>query len=126
MEISGYNPNQWGDAIFPYPMGYLPIAPSLPPNMYGPVHFPFYDKMNMDIQSMMENPLHPIYTDPPQFQPYVPVVGNSFNEHPIIQAFKTENGSLDFQKMINTANQILGTLQQTSSLIKGISQIFKG
>lgn len=128
--MNGYRPNEWLEpGLFPPPMGYLPIVPNVSPNFYGTNHPPYFSHSTMDVKSMLENPLHPIYTNSPHVYPnppQVPPAGNAFGENPIVQAFKTENGSFDFQKIINTANQLLGTLQQTSSLLKGIGQFFKG
>lgn len=107
-----------GNGPFPAPYG------------YGPTDQPFLSVSEGGIEPIMENPLHPIYSDP--FFPYtgvnatMPVPGRPQGGNLLIQAFKTEDGTIDIQKMLNTAGQLLGTLQQTGSLLKGLSHLFKG
>lgn len=43
----------------------------------------------------------------------------------LMNSFKSQDGSVDFNKMINTAGQMMNTLTQVSSLVKGFGGIFK-
>ncbi|WP_052404789.1 YppG family protein [Bacillus rubiinfantis] len=43
----------------------------------------------------------------------------------IINSFKSQDGTVDFNKMINTAGQMANAVTQVSSLIKGFGGIFK-
>ncbi|WP_052504373.1 YppG family protein [Rossellomorea aquimaris] len=43
----------------------------------------------------------------------------------IMNSFKSQDGSLDFNKMMNTTGQMMGAINQVSSLVKGLGGIFK-
>ena len=43
----------------------------------------------------------------------------------IMNSFKSQDGSLDFNKMMNTAGQMMGAVNQVSSMVKGLGGIFK-
>lgn len=49
-----------------------------------------------------------------------PPTGNS-----IMHSFKSQDGSLDINKMVNTAGQMMNALTQVSNMAKGITGIFK-
>ena len=42
-----------------------------------------------------------------------------------INSFKSQDGSVDFNKMVNTAGQMMNAVTQVSSLVKGLGGIFK-
>lgn len=78
------------------------------------------------------NPLQPIN---PQQQPQ----GNTANPYPqqqfmqksqpsgissVMNQFKTQDGSLDVNKMMSTAGQMMNTVNQVSSMVKGMGSIF--
>ena len=43
----------------------------------------------------------------------------------IMKSFKSQDGSFDFNKVMNTAGQMMGAVNQVSSLVKGLGGIFK-
>ncbi|MBP1914597.1 YppG family protein [Lederbergia galactosidilytica] len=43
----------------------------------------------------------------------------------IIQSFKSQDGSYDFNKMVNTAGQLVNAINQVSGMAKGIGGMFK-
>lgn len=43
----------------------------------------------------------------------------------MLNQFKTQDGSMDLNKMVNTAGQMMNTVNQVSSMIKGVGGIFK-
>jgi hypothetical protein len=42
-----------------------------------------------------------------------------------MNSFKSQDGSVDFNKMMNTAGQMMNAVSQVSSLVKGFGGIFK-
>lgn len=84
---------------------------------------------------LFHNPLQPKNPHPTHYHPY-----NGFQPYPkpnnnvkppggnlgsILNSFKLENGSLDINKMANTAGQMMNALTQASQMAKGISAVFK-
>ncbi|WP_225434102.1 YppG family protein [Peribacillus tepidiphilus] len=43
----------------------------------------------------------------------------------VMNQFKTQDGSIDINKMMNTAGQMMGTLNQVSGMVKSLGSIFK-
>ena len=43
----------------------------------------------------------------------------------VLNQFKTQEGSIDFNKMIDTAGMMLNSMNQVSNLVKGVGSIFK-
>jgi hypothetical protein len=43
----------------------------------------------------------------------------------IMNSFKSQDGSLDFNKMMNTAGQMMSAMNQVSSMFKGLGGMFK-
>jgi hypothetical protein len=43
----------------------------------------------------------------------------------IMNSFKSQDGSVDFNKMMNTAGQMMNAVNQVSSLVKGFGGFFK-
>ncbi|MCA1030468.1 YppG family protein [Bacillus timonensis] len=60
------------------------------------------------------------YPKPSPFSPQQPSGVNS-----IMAQFKKQDGSYDLNKMIDTAGQMMGAVNQISSMVKGVSGIFK-
>lgn len=90
----------------------------LPYNQYSTVE-PFYFS---SFPTPFFSPQLPIMTPYPKPMPIIiPNGGNS----PFMTSFKKEDGQLDFNKMMDTAGQVVSAMNQMSSLLKGVSQIFK-
>jgi hypothetical protein len=88
-----------------------------PVNQYGP----YYSPMTAN-QSFGPN-------TPPNASSASKNYGSPFQKAPsnyLLQSFKSENGSMDYQKMMNTAGQFMGTMSQIQSMFKGIGSVFKG
>ena len=68
-----------------------------------------------------------------QQKPYAnPYPKQSFMQKPqpsgfqsIMNQFKTQDGSVDITKMMNTAGQMVGTVTQVQNMVKGLGGIFK-
>ncbi|SNX68186.1 YppG-like protein [Bacillus oleivorans] len=43
----------------------------------------------------------------------------------ILNSFKSQDGSIDLNKMINTAGQMMHAVQQVSTMVKGLGSMFK-
>ncbi|MCP3738775.1 YppG family protein [Rossellomorea sp. BNER] len=43
----------------------------------------------------------------------------------VMNSFKSQDGSVDFNKMMNTAGQMMSAVNQVSSMVKGLGGIFK-
>ncbi|MBS4194466.1 YppG family protein [Lederbergia citri] len=43
----------------------------------------------------------------------------------VLNSFKTQTGSLDINKMVNTAGQVVNAINQVSNMAKGLGGIFK-
>ncbi|WP_251554129.1 YppG family protein [Neobacillus muris] len=91
-----------------------------------------------DSQFLFQNPLQP--KEETFAQSYSPMGGYPImNPYPkqsfipkqpsgmqsIMNSFKSQDGSIDFNKMINTAGQMVNAVSQVSSLVKGFGGIFK-
>ena len=83
--------------------------------------------------SPFDNPLQPAKR-PPQFQQpvYNPYPKQQFMQKPqpsaiksVMNQFKTQDGSVDITKMMNTAGQVMNTVSQVSTMVKGVGGFFK-
>ncbi|WLR43696.1 YppG family protein [Bacillus carboniphilus] len=59
----------------------------------------------------------------PRPLPYSPAKNGGFNT--VLSQFKNKEGNLDYNKMMNTAGQMVNTMNQVGSLVKGFGSIFK-
>ena len=79
-----------------------------------------------------ENPLQPQVKRPPQ-QPFAnPYPQQQFMQkaqpsgfQSVLNQFKTQDGSMDVTKMMNTAGQMVNTVSQMTSVFKGVGSLFK-
>ncbi len=91
-----------------------------------------------DSQFLFQNPLQP--KEEMLQQPFMPMNGYPMmNPYPkqnimpkqpggmqsLMNSFKSQDGSIDFNKMINTAGQMMNAVNQVSSLVKGVGGMFK-
>jgi hypothetical protein len=90
-------------------------------------------------QSVFQNPLQPVEQPYPQYYPQQFQNGVSFNQYPnhavmpkqpngmktIMNSFKAQDGSVDINKMVNTAGQMMNAVTQVSSMIKGLGGMLK-
>ncbi|HEY2420410.1 MAG TPA: YppG family protein [Neobacillus sp.] len=100
--------------------------------------FPNQPYPQKDTQFLFQNPLQP--QDDMAPKPYMPMNGYpTMNPYPkqnvlpkqpggvqsIMNSFKSQDGSVDFNKMMNTAGQMMNAVNQVSSLVKGFGGFFK-
>ncbi|QED48395.1 YppG family protein [Cytobacillus dafuensis] len=89
-------------------------------------------------QSIFQNPLEPEQNQ--MAQPQNPYMSNPYmNPYPkqsfvpkqpsgvqsIMNSFKAQDGSIDINKMMNTAGQMMNAVNQVSSLVKGLGGMIK-
>lgn len=112
-----------------YQPGYVPQSTSYNSQ-------PFSQK---DSQFLFQNPLQPQeeMIQKPQYAPMngYPVMNpypkqSAIPKQPggvqsIMNSFKSQDGTVDLNKMVNTAGQMMNAVSQVSSLVKGFGGIFK-
>ncbi len=115
---------------------YSPYGP-FPYNEYSPYQYhsvPSQKGQQKKTGYLFQNPLQPeegymyesypkkTYQQDQQKMSYIPKpspIGSVMN------SFKSQDGSLDFNKMINTAGQLVNAFNQVSGMAKGIGGLFK-
>ncbi|MFC3884199.1 YppG family protein [Bacillus songklensis] len=80
---------------FPPNMQFMPPMPPMPPSMYPT---PYPTSSSKTPQAQMPS---------------------------IMSQFKASDGSIDINKMMNTAGQMMGAVNQLTGMVKGLSGIFK-
>lgn len=129
------------------PTGYLNPQPyPQAPSQYNPYHgsimnFGHPSYLNQYSHNIFQNPLQP--SDEPNFPNYPNQFSNSYgfsqNPYPkhafipkqpsgiqsMINSFKAQDGSVDINKMVNTAGQMMNAVSQVSSMVKGLGGMFK-
>jgi len=123
MQSPAQNPIQNSN---PIPNGYQPYqaAPEMnpyPKQQPNPFQNPLYqqDEDFHPVQPPMMNVTHP-YPKPSFLQKSQ---GNNISS--VLNQFKNQEGSIDFNKMMDTTGQMLNTMNQVSNLVKGVGSIFK-
>ncbi|WP_409301323.1 YppG family protein [Peribacillus sp. SCS-155] len=129
--------------ISPFMGGAYPIAGQMPYPPYqqpAPIPYPAaYYQQPMPMQQPLgtsnsfnpfENPLQPIQKRPP-FTSMNPYPKQQFMQkqpsgfQSVLNQFKTQDGSFDINKMVNTAGQVMNTVNQVSAMVKGMGGILK-
>ncbi|WP_185805387.1 YppG family protein [Bacillus canaveralius] len=127
--------NASGNGYTPY---HAPYSQSFYQGNGGTTYVPHQPSFS---QMVFQNPLHPIeemYTantnyvqqqNPyPGVNPYPKnmfMAKQSSGMKSILNSFKGQDGSLDINKMVNTAGQMMNAVSQVSSMIKGIGGTLK-
>ncbi|MFK9093418.1 YppG family protein [Bacillus salipaludis] len=123
-----------------YPQGVQPYAQNYQPG-FIPHNVPYPNQQNSqkDSQFLFQNPLQP-KDEMIQQQAYMPMNGfPMMNPYPkqsmlykqpggmksIMNSFKSQDGSVDLNKMVNTAGTMMNAVNQVSSLVKGFGGFFK-
>ncbi|WP_082892573.1 YppG family protein [Rossellomorea aquimaris] len=139
----------------PYPaqgqmLNYPAQEPFTAQSNYHPGYPNFYQQPNHAFSPFQEqgnhNQMNPYFENPLQqeeYNPYQmkamqqpqyanPYPKASFMNKPpstgvngIMNSFKSQDGSFDFNKVMNTTGQLMGAVNQVSSLVKGLGGIFK-
>lgn len=118
---------------------YQPIPPAYQPNAPHPSYMTTASKQ-MDSEALFKNPLQPKEEQNPYQPNFQPMNGfPSFNPYPkqntvinqpggmqsILNSFKSQDGTVDFNKMMNTAGQMMSAVNQVTMLVKGLGGMFK-
>lgn len=128
-----------------YP-GYYSEHLNQPPSNFSPYDTSYYHPHNAyksQSQNVFQNPLHyqensynnsystqnthqnmqQNYMNPYPKQSFIPQKqGNVKN---FMNSFKSQDGSLDFNKMMDTAGMMMNAMNQVTGLVKGVGGIFK-
>lgn len=116
---------------YPYAYPFSSYQPSFPMNPYWPMYGEHGAQMgNMN---MMNQPPNMPYMGPrPPMANMYPTPYKAPSQKPqpkqmqsIMSQFKTSDGNLDINKMMNTAGQMMNAVNQLSGMVKGVSGIFK-
>jgi hypothetical protein len=137
MPISPYqNGQQYQQMQYGPPAPYSPAPDYM--NQQG--HYGLYSQPSPYSHQYFQNPLQPeetsYYTQQGGYNEYQgmtnPYPKGSFMVKPqssgvgtIMKSFKSQDGSLDFNKMMNTAGQMMSAVNQVSSMVKGLGGMFK-
>lgn len=126
-----------------YSSAQIPVTPQIPMNMNSPSIFEqSQSNYPNQMQSLFKNPLQPVEEPKMMYQNQYPVNGipnMNQNAYPkqsfipkqssgintIMNSFKSQDGSLDFNKMFDTAGQMMNAVTQVSTMVKGLGGIFK-
>lgn len=126
----------------PY-QGFLPLGQ--PPNngqFYhpNPLPYQYHQYGNLSAPDIFQNPLQQAKKLPMDKGVYEQLYHSQVNPYPkpnyppksasgglssVMNSFKTQDGTLDFNKMANTAGQMMNAVTQVSSVFKGIGGLFK-
>ncbi len=122
-----------------YPGYYQPnAAGQMNSGYYGGMQNAYGQKQNVS-QLLFENPLQPQNEAPygGYYQPEMPY--QNMNPYPqqaflpkqpggfqsIMKSFKSQDGHLDLNKMVDTAGQMMNAVTQVSSMVKGLGGMIK-
>ncbi|PLR77276.1 hypothetical protein CU633_11565 [Bacillus sp. V3-13] len=121
--------------------GYTPYQGPNNPSFQGNGGLSYVPHQPSYSQMVFQNPLQPIEEMYPANTNYLPQQNPypGVNPYPknmflakqpsgvqsILNSFKSQDGSLDINKMVNTAGQMVNAVSQVSSMIKGLGGVFK-
>lgn len=97
------------------PQGYMP------PQMAGMKTSPFANPLQT---AKMQQQMAAQYPNPYPKQAFLQKQQPSGFQG-ILNQFKTQDGSMDVNKMMNTAGQMMGTVSQVQNMFKGLGGLFK-
>lgn len=115
-----------------------PINPYMPGTPQWNQPYPQAESKNNYSKMLFQNPLEP--EDDPIYGYYNPQADyQNYNPYPqygfmpkqpsgmqsIMNSFKSQDGNLDINKMVDTAGQMMNAVNQVSSLVKGLGGMFK-
>lgn len=114
------------------------MSPPYLQTVNGYQHESIYQQNGVPVQNIFQNPLlsseqtavRPQQAGgiPPYMNPYPK--GSAMAKQPsgvksVLNSFKSQDGSLDINKMVDTAGQMINAVSQVSSVVKGIGGMFK-
>ncbi|MCZ2738394.1 YppG family protein [Bacillus safensis] len=129
-----YEFNQFKQRPFPY--SEMQQQPPQPPDYFMP---PYQGGMNQAPSTVYQPPYGYQENVPPMQPPGMMPMQQPMNPYPlprpqkqqpsqfksVLSQFKKTNGQYDFNKMFDTAGQMMSTMNQVGSLAKGFTSIFK-
>ncbi len=130
--------NPYQQQIPYFPQGYQPFSAQNYQSGLMDQNMPNQYFSQKDSQFLFQNPLQPkeeMIPKPymqmnnyPMMNPYpkqsfIPKQPSGMQS--LMNSFKSQDGSVDFNKMMNTAGQMMNAVTQVSSLVKGVGSIFK-
>ena len=131
---AGYNQHYpYGPAVTQQQEAMQPYKMPGSPYMYNSAPPGMPKQMNGGMFSPFSNPLQPPASKQAQQAPYpypYPKQGQIQNTQPsgfksIMNQFKTQDGTIDVTKMMNTAGQMMGTVNQMQGMFKGLGSLLK-
>lgn len=96
---------------YPSAVSYQPLQQQVQPYWLQQNHMP---------NQMVYNPYPTPY---PKASSFTPPQTSGMSS--VMNSFKKTDGNLDFNKMVDTAGQLMGTMNQLSSLFKGVTSFIK-
>lgn len=124
---------QGGPLVYPFqnvqqqPMTIGPFPGAMTQHPYSTAHQAFVQPL-----SPFDNPLQPQVKRPPSQAFVNPYPQQQFMQkaqpsgiQSVLNQFKTQDGSMDVTKMMNTAGQMVNTVSQMTSVFKGVGGLFK-
>ena len=123
-----------------YPQQYQPLNQGYNSYVQQPAPYGAQPYMQKDSQFLFQNPLQPQEETFAHQNQFAPINGfPNMNPYPkpnlmlkqpggmqsLMNSFKSQDGSIDFNKMINTAGQMMNAVNQVTSLVKGLGGMFK-
>ncbi len=126
----------------PYLNAHTPQNNYFPQPMQGFQQMPISQQHSNTVsaQSVFQNPLMPVQNPYEQNQQMNSSSGYSYmNPYPkgsflakppsgmksVLNSFKSQDGSIDINKMVDTAGQVVNAVSQVSSVVKGFGGMFK-
>ena len=116
----GFYGNELIPQQYPYPYPQMPTNKMYPPMQIGG-QSPFANPLQA--KKVMKQPLGPSPNPYPKQQFMQKAQPSGFQS--IMNQFKTQDGSVDVTKMMNTAGQMVGTVSQVQGMVKGLTGLFK-
>lgn len=138
--VNGVHQSQWGPYFNPYqgehPYPYVnsyytpPVQGYQEPQSQQPSYSDLIFQNPLLSEDEPQTPYNniPYQNQEPYFHPYPKA---SFLAKPptgvqsVLNSFKSQDGTLDINKMVDTAGQMINAVSQVSSVVKGIGGIFK-
>jgi len=91
--------------------------------LYQPHHYPIKNPSMYPQQWQFQN--QSFYPTPYPIGATAPSQQQHQGIQSLLSQFKNEDGTVDINKMMDTAGQMMGAVNQISGLVKGISNVFK-
>ncbi|HWJ78867.1 MAG TPA: YppG family protein [Niallia sp.] len=131
MGMNNYPPYAIPSSNQPYPINPINDGHYFHPNnayknsskniFQNPLHY--YDTPEHTNANINNNYMNQSFMNPYPKQSFVPK--KQGNMKSIINSFKSQDGSLDFSKMMDTAGMMMNAMNQVTGLVKGVGGIFK-